>query len=93
MQLRVALKKSDNFWDFRNAVTRYTHCGQCNISRDMVVFRAAQENGAHANGVSILTGITKSRFSRICSSVIAYPNGTKFTVELASMKGRPHFRF
>ena len=34
----------------------------------------AQENGACANGVSILTGTTKSRFSRIRSSVIAYPN-------------------
>jgi len=63
------------------------------ISRHTVVCRAAQENEAHANGVSTLTGTTKSRFSRICSSVIAYPNGTKFTVELAFMKGRPHFKF
>ena len=52
-----------------------------------------QENGTHANVVSILTGTTKSRFSRICSSVMAYPNGIKFTVELASMKGRPRFKF
>ena len=56
--------------------------------RHTVVCRAAQENGA-----SILTGTTKSQFSRICSSVMAYPNGTKFTVELASMKGRPRFKF
>jgi len=56
------------------------------LSRHTVVCRAAQENRACANGVSILTGITKSRFSRICSSVMAYPNGTKFTAELASMK-------
>ena len=31
-------------------------------SRHMVVCRAAQENEACANGVSILTGTTKSRF-------------------------------
>ena len=36
-------------------------------SRHTVVCRAAQENGAFANGVSILTGTTKSQFSRICS--------------------------
>ena len=62
-------------------------------SRHTVVCRAAQENGACANGVSILTGTTKSRFSRIRSSVIPYPNGTKFTVELASTQGRPDFKF
>jgi len=62
-------------------------------ARHTVVCRAAQENGARANGVSILTGTTKSRFSRICRSVIAYPNGTTFIVELASMKGRPGFKF
>ena len=42
--------------------------------------RAAQENRAHANGVSILTGTTKSRFSRIYSSIIAYLNGTKVSL-------------
>jgi len=47
------------------------------------VYRVAQKNGACANGVNILTGTTKLRFSRIRSSVIPYPNGTKFTVELA----------
>ena len=65
----------------------------CNLSRHTVVCRAAQENGARANVVSILTGTTKSRFSRIRSSVIPYPNGTKFTVELASTQGRPDFKF
>ena len=45
------------------------------------------------NGVSIFTGPTKARFSRIRSSVIPYPNGTKFTVELASTQGRPDFKF
>ena len=63
------------------------------ISRHTVVCRAAQENRARANGVSILTGTTKSRVSRICSSVMAYLNGVKFTVELAVMKGRPRFKF
>jgi len=54
---------------------------------------AAQENGVRANGVSILTGTTKSRFSHLCSSVIPHPNDTKFTVELASTQGRPDFKF
>ena len=62
-------------------------------SRHTVVCRAAQENGGRTNGVSILTGTTKSWFSQICSSMIAYPNGTKFTVELASMKERSCFKF
>jgi len=44
----------------------------------------AQENGARANGVNILTGTTKLRFSCIRSSMMSNPNGTKFTVELAS---------
>jgi len=57
----------------------------------MVVCRAAQENGARTNVVSILTGPTKSRFSHVRSSVIPYPNGTKFTVELASTQGKPDF--
>ena len=46
--------------------------------------RAAQENGVRTNVVSILTGTTKSGFSRICSSVIPYPNGTKFTMDPSS---------
>ena len=50
--------------------------------------RPKKTAGARTNGVSMLTGTTKSR---ICSSVMAYPNGTKFTVELTSMKGRPRF--
>ena len=62
-------------------------------STHTVVCRAAQENGACTNIVSILTGTTKSRFSRIRNSVIPYPNGTKFTVELASTQGRPDFKF
>jgi len=63
------------------------------LSRHTVVCRVAQENGGRANVVSILTETTKLRFSHNCSSVMAYPNGIKFTVELASMKGRPHFKF
>jgi len=63
------------------------------VSRHTVVCRTAQKNGARANGVSILTETTKSRFSRIRSSVIPHPNGTKFTVELASTQGRPDFKF
>ena len=62
------------------------------LLRHTVVCRAAQENGVSVNGVSILTETTKSRYSRIHSSVMSYPNGTKCTVELASMQGRPHFK-
>jgi len=35
----------------------------------------------------------KLQYSCICSSVMSYPNGPKFTVELASMQGRPHSNF
>ena len=50
-------------------------------SRHMVVCCVAQENVVRANGVSALTGITKSRFSCIYSSMMPYPNDTKFTGE------------
>ena len=59
----------------------------------MVVCRATQENGAHAIGVSILIGTTKSQFSRICSSVMSDLNNTKFTMEVSSTQGRPHSKF
>ena len=62
------------------------------LSRHMVMCRAAQDKGAHANGVSILTGTTKSQF-HVSSSVMSSPNGTKFTVEIASMQERPHSKF
>jgi len=42
---------------------------------------------ARTNGVSILAGTGKSQFSHIRSSVMPYPNSTKFTVELASTQG------
>ena len=45
-------------------------------------YRAAQENGVHANDVSVYW--QEQEFSRICHSVLPYPNGTKFTVELTS---------
>ena len=54
---------------------------------------AAQENGAWANGVSILTERTKSRFSRICSSVMSNLNRTKFTMEVPSTWERPQPKF
>jgi len=56
----------------------------------MCVCRAAQESGVHAIGVSILTGTTKSQFSRIRSSVIP---GTKFTVEVPFTQRKPHSKF
>ena len=49
---------------------------------------AAQENGARATGVSILTGTTKLQFSRIYRSVTFYPKITKFSVELPAYKER-----
>jgi len=59
----------------------------------MILCHATQENGACANEVSILTGTTNLQFSRICSSVIPYPNDIKFIVELASTQGTPQFKF
>jgi len=59
----------------------------------MVVCCAAQENGMHVNRVSILTETTKLQFSCICSSVMSYPNGTKFTVEVPYTQERPHFKY
>ena len=50
----------------------------------------AQENRAHANRVSILTGTTNLWFSRIRSSIMPNPNGIKFTMQLASPQGRSH---
>ena len=52
-----------------------------------------KKTGARATYVSILTGTTKSRFSRICISVISYPINTKFIVKLLSIYGRPHTKF
>jgi len=54
---------------------------------------AAQGNMACANRVSILAGTTKSWFSRIHSSVMTNPNGTKFTTEMPPTQGRPHSKF
>jgi len=61
-------------------------------SRHMVVCCAAQENGAHENYVSILTGTTKSRSSCICNSMIFYPKNTKVAVEVPAYQKRPHTR-
>jgi len=49
--------------------------------------RAAQENGACANYVSILTGTTKSRFWHILNSMIFYP------VEVPAYQGRLNTKF
>jgi len=46
-----------------------------------------------ANGVSILTGTTKLQFLHIRSSMVPYPNGNKFTVELAYIQVSPHSKF
>ena len=50
-------------------------------------------NGTRAHNVSILTGTTKSRFSRIRSSMMPQPNCTKFAVELLSIQGMLSFKF
>jgi len=55
--------------------------------RHTIVCRVAQENRVHAIGVSILTGRTKSWFSRMLSSMMPRLSGTKFTVELLSIQG------
>ena len=53
----------------------------------------AQENGACANRVSILTGRAKSQFSQICSFLMSDLNGSKFTMEVPSTQGRPNSKF
>ena len=55
--------------------------------------RAAQENEARENYVSILTGTTKSRISHILNSMVFYPKNTKVAVELPVYQGRLHTKF
>ena len=59
----------------------------------MVVYRAAQENGAHTNCVSILTGTKMLQFSRIRNSMIFYLKNTKVAVEVPAYQGRLHTKF
>jgi len=40
-----------------------------------------------------MTGATKLQFSRIRSSMMFALIGNEFTVEFASMQGRPHSKF
>ena len=54
---------------------------------------AAQENGARANYMSILTGTTKSRFSRIHNSVVFYLINPKVAVEVPAYQRRVHTKF
>ena len=61
------------------------------ISRHTVVCRVAQE--AVVPPVSILTGRKKTQFSHLCSSVIPYPIGTKFSREVLASKGSLHTKF
>jgi len=63
------------------------------LSRHTAVCSAAQENGARTNRVSISTGTTNLSLSRICSSVMPNPDGTKFTVEVPSTQGRQLLKF
>ena len=46
-----------------------------------------------ATPVSILTGRTKTSFSHLCISVIAYPIGTKFATQLPASQGSPLSKF
>ena len=46
-----------------------------------------------ATPVSILTGRTKTSFSRICISVITYLIGTKFATQLPASQGSLHSKF
>ena len=43
--------------------------------------------------VSTLTGRKKTKFSHLCSSVIPYVIGTKFSREVSASKGIPHTKF
>ena len=55
--------------------------------------RAALENGAHINYVSILTGKIKSQFSRIHNSVVFYLINFKVAVEVPAYQRRLHTKF
>ena len=69
------------------------HNNQIRWSRYTVVCRAAQENGARANYVSILTGTTKSWFSHIHNSVVFYLINSKVAVEVPAYLRRLHIKF
>ena len=58
-----------------------------------IVCRAAQENGARANYVSILTGKTKSQFSPIYNSVVFYLINPKVAVDVPAYQRRLHTKF
>ena len=59
-------------------------------SRQTVVCRAAQENRACTNYISILTGTTKSC---IRNSIIFYLKNTKVAVEVPAYQGRLRIKF
>ena len=54
------------------------------------VLSSTRKQGPQKTEWVYLTGTTHSQFSRIHSSVIPNPNGTKFTVEVPSNQGRPY---
>ena len=58
----------------------------------MIVCRAAQENGACANYVRILTRTTKSQFSRIHNCEL-YLMDAKAVVDVLAYQGRMHAKF
>ena len=49
-----------------------------------------KKTGRAQTGVSILTGITKSQFSRTYRSMIFYPKNTKFAVEVPAYNRKLH---
>ena len=63
------------------------------ISRHTVVCHTAQENGARANYMSILTVTTKLRFSPIYSSVVFYLINPKVAVDVPVYQRRLHTKF
>ena len=55
--------------------------------------RAAQENVAHVNYVSILTGTTRSQFSRIHTSMVCYLINPKVALEVPAYQRKLHTKF
>ena len=55
--------------------------------------RADQEAGAPHREYILLTGRKKMQFSHLCSSVIPYPIGTKFTTDVPASYGSLHTKF
>ena len=65
----------------------------CIVSKCMVVCCAAKKKQGVRKHSKYIDRNNKVMILHICSSMMHYPNGTNFTVELASTQMRPHSKF